>query len=100
MVHIPFWIYLSPQYREQYPDIANTLHTHRDAVFTNDMIFETISGVLHAKSNFYDEKYDFSNQYYSITCQEARTMRGDLRIADDPALNESVGRSNLDDCPK
>lgn len=100
MVHIPFWIYLSPQYREQYPDIANTLHTHRDAVFTNDMIFETISGVLHAKSNFYDEKYDFSNQHYSITCQEARTMRGDLRIADDPALNESVGRSNLDDCPK
>lgn len=97
MIRIPFWIYLSPWYREQYPDIANTLRAHRESVFTNDMMFETMSGILHTKSNFYDEKYDFSNQQYSITWQDAKTMRGELRIADDPDLNKAVVGNNLHD---
>ena len=84
MIRIPFWIYLSPTYAHKYPDIKENLYIHQNRIFTNDMMFETISGLLHAQSNYYDSQYDLSSPCYAITRQNAKTMRGAMDIADDP----------------
>lgn len=85
-VRIPFWVYLSPEYISCYPSTLKVLRDHSNSVFTNDMMFETISGILHAKSNYYDQQYDISNKEYGINLQTAKTMRGNISIANDPIL--------------
>lgn len=83
MVRIPLWIYLSPNYQKLNPDIINGLQAHREAVFTNDLIFETVSGILKAKSNVYEDIYDLSSFNYSITKNNSLTMHGKKYLKDD-----------------
>lgn len=52
MIRIPFWIYLSPDYRKIHPDILPALQSNKDKIFTNDLLFETASGIWQAKTNF------------------------------------------------
>lgn len=83
MVHIPFWVYLSSDYIHQYPSTAETLRNNRQNIFTNDMIFETISGIIQAPSNAYDSKYDISSASYSLTAGQALTIQGKRHISED-----------------
>lgn len=83
MVRIPFWIYLSPTYQRNYPDILPTLKNHSQAVFTNDLIFDAVSGILHADTNFYCPEYDITNVNYSITRENAKTLHGQRSISED-----------------
>lgn len=80
MVRIPLWIYLSETYRNQYPDMASTLASHESSVFTNDLMFDTISGLLQAPNNYYNAKYDLSSSAYNLTWDAARTLHGKVRI--------------------
>lgn len=83
MVRIPFWIYLSSEYRDSYPTIAQRLQLHQDDVFTNDLMFETISGILQAKSNYYEGQYDITNEAYDLDITRAKTMQGKVNISED-----------------
>ena len=83
MVHIPFWVYLSPDYIHQYPSTAQTLRNNRQNIFTNDTIFETVSGIIQAPSNVYDARYDISSPSYSLTPDQALTIQGKRHISED-----------------
>ena len=54
MVKIPFFIYLSPEYRAAFPRRSEILASRREAYFTNDMMYDTVCGLLGAPSNRYD----------------------------------------------
>lgn len=84
MVHIPFFVYLSPDYRASHPGLMETLKSHEYRVFTNDLIFDTLSGILGAQTNFYHAAYDFSSPDYSITDDQAMTLAGKKKITEDP----------------
>lgn len=84
MVRIPLWFYLSPAYQKMYPQIGSNLHKHKSAVFTNDLIFDTISGILQIDSNYYYPEYDLSNSRYAINIENAKTMHGEKLLKDDP----------------
>jgi heptose-I-phosphate ethanolaminephosphotransferase len=84
MVHIPFFVYLSPDYRASHPGLMETLKSHEHRVFTNDLIFDTLSGILGAQTNFYHAAYDFSSPDYSITDDQAMTLAGKRHISEDP----------------
>lgn len=84
MVHIPFFVYLSPDYRASHPGLMETLKSHEYRVFTNDLIFDTLSGILGAQTNFYHAAYDFSSPDYSITDDKAMTLAGKKKITEDP----------------
>lgn len=86
MVRIPLWIYLSPAYRTTYPGVEEALQAHENTVFTNDLLFETVSGLIQAPTNCYDPLYDLSHPQYAITKDNARTMRGEYGIKEDPRL--------------
>lgn len=84
MVRIPLWIYLSPSYQQAYPQVSQQLRAHENAIFTNDLLFDTLSGILHAPSNFYCRQCDLTSPDYNITRDNALTLHGKRRIANDP----------------
>ena len=84
MVHIPFFVYLSPDYQAAHPSLMPTLKSHEQTVFTNDMAFDTVTGIWQARTNFYHSQYDFSSQDYAINKDNATTFERKKRIADDP----------------
>ena len=84
MVRIPLWVYLSPDYANKYPETFNRLNKNRNKVFTNDLLFDMMHGILQCKSNYYEQKYDLTQAEYFLTKENARTMHGARKIADDP----------------
>jgi heptose-I-phosphate ethanolaminephosphotransferase len=86
MVHIPFFVYLSPAYQAKFPDLMKNMKAHQETVFTNDLVFDTLSGIWNAKTNAYNPAYDWSSDKYSLTLDEAKTMNKKKMIRDDPAL--------------
>ena len=88
MVHIPFFVYLSPSYQAAHPRLMPALKSHEHQVFTNDLAFDTVTGIWDAKTNYYNPEYDFSSPKYSLNMDNARTMEGKHKISDDPFLKK------------
>ncbi len=86
MTKIPFFIYLSPTYVETYPETAYILKKNQNAIFTNDLIYDLMSGLMQAPSNRYSEEFDISSNSYSITVNNALTMLSTVYINSDPSL--------------
>ena len=84
MVHIPFFVYLSPDYQAAHPELMPALKSHEQQVFTNDLAFDTVTGIWQAKTNFYQSKYDFSSKDYAINMDNATTFERKKKIKDDP----------------
>ena len=83
MVKIPFFIYLSPEYRAAFPRRSEILASRREAYFTNDMMYDTACGLLGAPSNRYDPLQDFSSPSYGFTRETLTTMFGMHRLTED-----------------
>lgn len=86
MVHIPFFVYLSPDYQAAHPSLMPVLKSHEKRPFTNDLAFDTVTGLWQAKTNFYHAAYDISSPDYAITIEDAKTFGGKRMVKDDPAL--------------
>ncbi len=87
MVRIPMFVYLSPEYRSALPTQALTLWGHRNRYFTNDMLYDTICGLINAPSNHYDAGQDFTSPQYRFTRATLTTMLGDHSLLEDPDGN-------------
>lgn len=87
MVRIPFWIYISPAYQKNHPDIMAHFRQNANKVFTNDLVFDTVSGLWGMKTNYYEPIYDFSSPSYALT-DDGLTMHGKLRVKSD--LNDGT----------
>lgn len=85
-VRIPAMIFASQAYRQNNPEVVRTLQQHRDSFFTNDMMYNTICGMLRARSQFYDAKEDLSSLAFAYQLQDLLTFGTKARVADDPAL--------------
>lgn len=84
MVRIPMFIYLSPEYQELLPKQYAMLRQHRNRYFTNDMLYDTICGLINAPSRRYDPRQDFSSSEYAFTRDSLTTMLGQHRLTEDP----------------
>lgn len=62
------------------------LKSHEKLPFTNDLAFDTVTGLWQAKTNFYHAAYDISSPDYAITIENAKTFGGKRMVKDDPAL--------------
>jgi len=95
MTHIPFWIYLSPQYRAAYPQTATTLTNHEQQYFTNDLLYDTLVGLMHAPNSRYDKSRDFSNDAYQFNLHNLTTLLGEQPLTNDP-VNQGKSNSKRD----
>lgn len=93
MVRIPFFIYLSPEYRAALPQRAAMLESRRDAYFTNDMMYDTVCGLLGAPNNRYDPRQDFSSPAYGFTRETLTTMFGNHALTEDHTDEGTDGNS-------
>ena len=84
MVRIPMFIYLSPEYQEALPDQTSILRQRRRRYFTNDMLYDTLCGLLNAPSGRYEPGQDFTSPDYGFTKETLTTMMGQHRLAEDP----------------
>lgn len=83
MVRIPFFVYLSPDYEKIFPEQTKILRKHKTEFFTNDMMYDTVCGILNAKSENYDAGQDFSSAKYKFNRENLTTMLGQRKISDD-----------------
>lgn len=83
-LRIPMFLYLSPDYQQVYPQRTDLLKKRAADYFTNDMVYNTLCGILNAPSNHYDDKEDFSSPAYSFTRNTLWTFKHTVPISDDP----------------
>ena len=83
MVRIPMWIYLSDEYRLKFPDKARNLEQNQSKVFTNDLIFDTICGLLGTTNSSYTDRFDLTNTKYELPSDMAVTMLGKVKLKTD-----------------
>jgi len=76
MTQIPLTAWLSPEYKKRYPNTAKALISHKDSLFSNDMLYETLIGLAHIKTDRYNPKYDLSSPEYELKPQNALTLHG------------------------
>ena len=84
MVRVPMMIYLSSDYRQMFPQKSRMLKYRQGRYFTNDMMYDTIAGILFAKSSRYDSGQDLSSPDYKFTRDTLVTMMGEHPLTEDP----------------
>lgn len=85
MIRSPAFVYLSKNYAANHPVVAGGLRKNADAVFTNDLVFDMVCGILGAENNAYNAEYDVTSAKYGLTWDKAVSKYGDVRIKEDPA---------------
>lgn len=79
-VRIPFFIYFSPEYQRENPDKFRRLCLNKDKYFTNDMLYNTLCGILSAYSNHYDQSEDISSSAYGYGRRNVRSLGRPIRF--------------------
>lgn len=74
MARIPLFVYLSDSYQKEYPETAKELALHKDDIFTNDLMYDLVCGILRAPNTGYDAKYD--RQVLSSALPKIRQRQG------------------------
>lgn len=88
MVHTPVFFYFSPEYRKDYPQLVSNVEKHKDDFFTNDLMFDSLSGILLARNNYQKVQYDVTDDRYSLPADKALTVHGKHKVMEDPALQK------------
>lgn len=77
MTYIPFYIYFSDDYMRAHRDKIRNLQAHRDNYFTNDLIFNTVLGVMDIKiSDLYEPQNDITSNSYDVNPSRFKTLYG------------------------
>lgn len=85
-LRIPFFLYYSPMYASEHPQIIDALSKNRNKFFSNDLMYDTICGLMDVQSNHYDERYSLTSEKYSITKESMLTGTGKRHLNEDPYL--------------
>lgn len=83
MVRIPVFFYLSDEYEKKYPSVESNLKKHEGSIFTNDLLFDSVSGIIQAESDQYEKEFDLTQYGYSLSDNEAVTKHGQIKIIKD-----------------
>lgn len=80
MVHVPFWVYTSENYRETHPRQVEWMETREHTPFTNDMLYDTFLGLMGLTATHYDDRCDFFSRGYDKMTGQLMTMYGNLWV--------------------
>ena len=90
MVKIPFWMILSDDFIKNRKSEYNALKSHINTPITNDLIFDTLLGIIGLKNNqFYSEGNDFSSKEYNHSFEDLKTLHGQK------SLNRLPDKNNI-----
>ena len=83
MLRVPMFMYFSSEYEKIFPEKVATLENNREKYFTNDLFYDTFSGIINAPSNRYDAGQDFSSGEYRFNRENLMTMLGQHKLTED-----------------
>jgi heptose-I-phosphate ethanolaminephosphotransferase len=81
MICIPGFVYLAPSYQKSYPYLASALRKNCQKGTTNDMVYNSIHGLLGVQSNCYNSKEDITSPAYAYDIDTIYSMYGKLKIS-------------------
>ena len=83
MTKIPMYMYLSDSYVQEHPQVLALLKTEQDYYFTNDLIYNTMLGIMNIKTgDFYEPQNDLTSGSYDNDYFRFKTLHGEKSIAD------------------
>lgn len=85
-VRIPMFLYLGNEYRKNNPTKTKILQNRVNTFFTNDMLYNTLSGIINAESNYYIPNEDLTNPAYNYTADDLWTFGSTIKVSEDTLL--------------
>jgi heptose-I-phosphate ethanolaminephosphotransferase len=95
MARIPLYAWFSDRYRTARPQRFEQLRQRRGDYFTNDLIYDLLIGAMGIETPHYEAENDPGTAGFSLTLDRARTLHGEKRIGDDPAVVQRLFTSGL-----
>lgn len=84
MTHIPLYIALSDDFMQEEAGLTDRLRAASDKVFTNDLIFNLLSGVMGIKiPSLYEPENDITSASYNYDIQRFRSLYNEKMVKDD-----------------
>ena len=65
-----------------------TIMPEASKIFTNDLLFDTMCGLIQAPNNDYSPTYDLTSPLYSLNADQALAVNGKWIVANDPSLHD------------
>ncbi len=76
MTQIPMIMWFSSRYKTRYPQKYRALLSHRNTLFSNDMLYDTLVGLTGIRTDRYDARYDLSTKRYRLDPEHALVLHG------------------------
>ena len=70
----------SGEYIKKYPDKIKNALDNKEKYFTNDMIYDTLLGIMQVKSPYYSDIYDISSKNYKLEINDLKTLHGEIQL--------------------
>lgn len=96
MVRIPFWVYTSEDYDRRHSETRKIMENRRNTPFSNDMIYDTLMGLMGITATHYDGACDLFSHQFDKPLSSLMTMYGNVIIADD-RVELGTYKSELDE---
>ena len=64
------------------PQIISNLKAHKDAYFTNDLIFNVMASIMGIKTNVDEPQNDLSSEFYDANASRFKTLHGKKFLSD------------------
>ncbi len=82
MTQIPMIVWFSDAYKKRYPEKFKTLQEHTKTLFSNDMWYDTLIGMIGISTDKYNAKYDLTSKEYTLKPKDALTLHGKKHYTD------------------
>lgn len=82
-VRIPLIFYLSDEYQTLYPQTTEALRNNKEQYFSNDLIYDTVGGLLNLKSSHLPPENNIGSSAYHFTRDTIKTDLGRKWVKDD-----------------
>ena len=82
MTQVPLIFWFSDAFAQAYPTLIAQLNNHKNALFSNDLIYDTLIGWSGIKTANYNAAFDLTSEKYSLPESKAKTLHGKRLYAD------------------
>lgn len=96
MARIPFWIYSSDTFMVENPRFMTRMRSRRNMPFTNDMLYDTMMGMMGLTAAHYDARSDFFSDDFDKDVTTLMTMHGNVMVRTD-VEQLGPGKKAMDD---
>lgn len=80
---IPCYFILSEEYEKAYPERVVNLNRAKDEIFTNDLVYDAVLGMMGVRSRSgYEPQNDITSGAYDVNPERFTSLYGEIKITD------------------